>query len=57
MVETVQNMMVIVGGLVLVVILSWILVLVHRQTKRMKELEFKLRVTDKSQEVEEKENG
>ena len=57
MVETVQNMMVIVGGLVLVVILSWILVLVHRQTKRMKELEFKLRATDKSQEVKEEENG
>ena len=57
MLETVQNMMFIIGGCVLIVILSWILVLVHRQNKRMKELEFKLRSTDKTREMEEDNNG
>ena len=54
MTETVQYLMGIIGGSVLVVILTWILVLVHKQTRCMKELEFELQATNKSREVKEK---
>jgi len=50
----IQEMIIFVGGCILIVILTWILVLVHKQTKHVKELEFQIEARDKLRVTKEK---
>ncbi|HEY1085911.1 MAG TPA: hypothetical protein VGE34_04280 [Candidatus Saccharimonadales bacterium] len=52
MLELVQHFSLIIFGFVVVIILSWILVLVHRQSNRVKDLEQRINLTDKAREAE-----
>jgi hypothetical protein len=46
-------MIIFIGGWLLIVILFWILVLVHKQAKRVKELEFQIKAKDATREIKE----
>ena len=45
------------GGGFLIIILIWILVLVHKQAARIKQIETHLNLTEKAREEEERYNG
>jgi len=53
MFSALQELLVVIGGFTLIVILSWVLALVHKQAKKMNELEAKLNSVDNARNTKE----
>ena len=52
MLEVAQSLSFVIFGFIVILILMWVLVLVHKQSRRVKDLEQQMNLTEKARDAE-----